>query len=276
MPLPPIQFLFDHACGAFRQAGITLPVDWQPPGSQFSLAMPPAQRCVFGVGADSLLRQATLNHYHVQTARDISVQLEKFLYGMARALHTALGTWLAQAVMRGVVVNGSVGELRPGGVLGPSLGPLILQSAPRATLQEEKYACAVAKAVQRAWQDWHWGLNGVLAYPSLALVSGPQAAPTCNTPLILGRLVSSQEPALEADPLGAAMVRELNDSCAQHAQPVLQALAAGFSRTWHELKGNTQIINVVAVGPVPGFSPPAVCAAPVVNGHAAGETGCFQ
>jgi len=276
MPLPEVSFLCDGICAAFRGRQLKLPAAWPPAHGDLAQQFRAGEYAGSKPDTRCLFQTASVHHYHGAAARELSGRLERYILGISQALHHGLELWLGKATIEGVVVNGACGIVAGGAVTGPALAPLVMQCAPQGSVMELKYSHAVATALQQAWQEWSWGLQGILSYPALALVSAPQAPPTANTPVNLLQLQSDQEMLLAADALGADILHRLTGGEGAYAPALCYAIGAGIHNTWLELRQHTRVINVYASGPVPGFLPPSVPAAPVVNGQASGLAGCFQ
>lgn len=264
------------ARSGFLEQGLTLPVEWKGPGKQYHNAFEEADREVSPNTSGTLFNEASLNRLHVESARRIGAQFERYLDGIASAIGAALQQWTARACVSGVVINGPSGAIQPGCVNGPALTPLIIAAAPCATAQETKYSVAIARALGEQWRQWQAGLTGTLMYPALAAVPGPVAPPTPNVPLPLLALGSAGEAGLDPAVLQQHMASHLNDPGALHAQALFEAIAGAFDQVFQNLKATTLVVDVMGTGPVPSFAPPAVPAGPVVGGTGSGAPGCLS
>lgn len=266
MPAPEQQAMADMAKTIFSSKALTLPGRWQQPGPQYADAFALEERQVQPNAPLSLFREPTLNKYHVDSSRKVGRKFEAFLEGISTAICDAIDQWITKCFICGITINGAVGLLPPGGLVGPALMPLILSSAPKNTLQEMRYSAAVAGAIDRQWKLWQTGVAGALSYPSLASVAAPQAPPVANVPQVLMTLPSTGEAALSPAALQAQMHRLLADPDALHADVLFEAVAGALSNAFQKFKSTSLVQNVLGTGPVPTFAPPAVPAGPVMGG----------
>jgi len=225
----------------------------------------------------TLFMQATLNKYHVDTAKTISDGFAKYIDDICGAICDGIDKWMKATTIVGVVINGPVGTLLPAGVLGAvPLNVLILASAPVDTPQKLRYSTAIANAFGTLWQLWSMGITGVLAYPSFAVFAGPVAPPTPNTPMPLIALPSVGEAALSPASLKGMMMANLADPLANHALQLFDAIATAFNIVFQIFKATTLVKNVMGTGPIPTFAPPFVPGGPVVGGVGIGPPGCIS
>lgn len=276
MPAPQKSMLAGLAKLNFCSKAIKIPAEWAAPSTQFNDAFASSERTVAPNPPTNLFLQATLNHYHVKAAKEVGEGFDKYIDGICGAVCDGVDKWMKLATIAGVIVNGPVGMLMAGNVIGPPLGPLILATAPKATPQELKYSNAIANAFSTAWQAWHAGLMGVLSYPAFAAFPGPMAPPTPNIPMPLIAFSSPGEAALAPATLKSAMVGNLGDPTALHSTDLFDALAQAFNTAFLLFKGTTMVQNVLGMGPIPTFVPPFVPAGPVLGGVANGAPGCLN
>jgi hypothetical protein len=260
----------------FTSKAIALPQQWAQPGSQFPDAFSALERVAPPNSPTNLFREATLNQYHVDGAGEVGKKFEAFLDGVCGATCDGIGNWLTTATIAGVMINGPVGMLMPGNVIGPPLAPLILATAPQSTPQEMKYSNAIASAFGTAWQTWHAGLTGVLMYPAFAAFPGPVAPPIPNIPMPLIAFASPGEALLSPAALKGAMMANLGDPAALHATDLFDAVSQGFAPVFAMFKASTLVKNVLGMGPIPTFAPPFVPVGPVVGGVGTGPPGCIS
>jgi hypothetical protein len=275
MPPPNKSLYSQMAKLLFASKAIALPQNWSQPGDQFPDAFSPSERMAAPNPPTNLFREATLNKYHVDAAGEIGKKFETFIDGACGATCDGIGNWLSLASVAGVMINGPVGTLMPGNVIGPPLGPLILATAPKSTPQEMKYSNAIANAFGTAWQTWSTGLSGVLMYPAFAAFPGPVAPPMPNVPMPLIAYASPGEALLAPAALKGAMLANLGDPTALHAMDLFDALSQAFTPVFTVFKASTLVKNVLGMGPIPTFAPPFVPVGPVVCGVGNGPPGCL-
>ena len=266
MPTPDKTIFTQLAQSIFRSKGIIIPVDWSEPNNQFQEAFKEEDRNVTPNTPTCLFKEATQNRYHVDAAKRMSDKFSTFIKKTCHAICDGIEKWLKMASIAGVTINGSIGTIRPGCVIGPKLQPLILPTAPKKRLQEYKYSYAIAKALSTSWEPWHLKLSGMILYPSFALFQGSIAPPTANFPIPIAGLSSSGETQLAPENLVALMKANLNDPEALHATELFDSIAKAFNTIFQTFKTTTIIHNLLGTGPIPNFVSPLIPAGPVIGG----------
>jgi hypothetical protein len=266
MPAPQKSMLSKLAKTNFALKRIRLPINWKQPGSQYPNAFKINELRVAPNPPMTLFKEATLNKYHVESARTVGKDFEGFIEGVCGALCDGIDKWMKMATVAGVIITGPVGILRPGCVIGPPLTPLILASAPKNTKQELKYSKAIAQAFGTLWQPWHMGLTGVLAYPAFAAFPGPVGPPISNVPIPLIAFASAGEAGLSPQSLKGMMISNLGDPGALHAPELFDAISTAFHTIFQVFKATTMFQKVLGTGPVPSFAPPVAPVGPVISG----------
>lgn len=275
MPAPNAQMLAQLTRTNFSAKNIKIPIDWAPPGQQYPDAFAPSERQVAPGSPTELFHAATLNKYHVDSAKDMSDKLGAYIDGVSGAICGAIDNWMKMAMVTAALINGPAGTLLPGGVVGPPLLPLILGQAPKNTPLEAQYSLAIANAFGTAWQTWQTGLTGMLTYPAFAAVPSPMAPPMPNVPMPLVAFASAGEALLSPATLKGAMIGMLANPTAQHAPDLFDALAQAFGTVFQMFKTTTIVQNVLGTGPVPTFAPPFVPVGPVMAGTVIPTPGVF-
>ena len=247
---------------------VFLPTSWSlpVPGLQYEDAFAEMERWVAPNSPLNLFREVTLNAYHVNTAKEIGKGFEKFIKEVCDAICDAITMWTSLALFTGVQINGPVGTLIPGGVLGPPLMPLILMGAPKETPMQIRYSMAIATAIGTAWQTWQSGLTGTLSYPAFAAFPGPTAPPMPAIPVPLVSLSSPGESQFSPSTLKSSMEGTFGDPTAAHASALFDSLAKAFNIVFQMYKAMTMILLVLGMGPIPTFAPPFVPVGPVAGG----------
>jgi hypothetical protein len=266
MPAPQKTILAQLAKINFNSKGINLPMNWSHPGEQYPDAFKPSEIAVAPNAPMNLFRDATLNKYHVDTAKTIGKQFENYIDGICGAICDGIDKWMKMTMITSALINGPVGVVLPGSFVGPPLMPLILGTAPKNTPQEIKYSNAVASALGTLWQAWQAGLMGTLMYPAFAAFPGPVAPPMPNIPLPLIAFSSPGESGLSPSALKITMDANLADPQALHASDLFDATAKAFNTVFQVFKASTLVQNVLGMGPIPTFAPPFVPVGPVVMG----------
>ena len=275
MPAPQAKLLAQLTKTNFIAKNIKIPMSWQPPESQFKDAFASMDLTVPPNPPTCLFREATQNRMHVDAAKKMSDDYEAYIDAISDAICSGIDQWMKTAMITGVMINGPVGILAPGNVMGLPLTPLILAKAPKDSTQDLKYSTAIAAAVGTAWQTWQTGLSGMLSYPAFAVFPGPMAPPTPGIPMPLVAFASGGEAMLAAAPLAGQMTANLADPAAPHATELFDALANAFATVFQMFKLSTLVQNVLGTGPIPTFAPPIIPMGPVVGGVGMGAPGCI-
>jgi hypothetical protein len=275
MPDPDI--LSDLAKEALKSQGKQVASGWAPPqgdaGKQFAQSIKPGDR---NVAADDerVFRPVSSNRFHVDAAINISQKFEAYLERMCSAIANGWGTWMSESSIQGVVVIGAVGTVLPGTVMGPGLDALIMTSDPPvATPQERQCSMAIARTLGAGWSEWASQLEGAIPCAHCGVFPGPMAPPLPNVPVPVSTLVSSGSEALSKPRLAEEM--SINYEGSGHfAQDIFDAVSEAFSLYFPTWQSETNVVNVLAGGPVPSFAPPVVPAGPVIGGVGVGAA-CF-
>lgn len=275
MPAPQASLLAQQTKTLFAAKQKELQEGYEEPTDQFDDAFAITEQIAIPNAPTNLLREVSLNKYHVDSAKEISDKLEAYIDGVSKGICGGIDNWMKMTMITTVIINGPVGMLTPGGVVGPPLGPLILAGAPMATPMEIKYTNAIANAFGTAWQSWSAGLMGQLMYPAFAAFPGPMAPPMPNVPVPLITLSSPGESMLSPSTLAKAMEANLGDPEAAHAEILFECLAKAFGTVFQTFKASTMVTGVMGTGPVPTFVPPFVPVGPVVMGSVIPKPGIF-
>ncbi len=276
MPAPQKAQLAELAKLNFKAKAIGLPVKWTTPaGEQYSQAFSTSE-LVTPPDPASLFLAKSPNKYHVQTQKEVGKGFADYLDKISGAICDAIDKWMKLTSIAGMVINGPVGMVLPGNVVGPPLMPFILASAPVETVQLMKYSKAIAQVISNGWQQWQMGLTGQLMYPAFAAFPGPMAPPTPNVPMPLIAFSSPGEAMLSPAALKGQMVAALGDAKALHHQELFEAVAQAFNTTFTLFKATTLVQNVLGTGPIPTFAPPFVPVGPVVGGTSIPTPGVFS
>jgi len=269
MPTPSKNFFAKYAKTAFISNMIMLPVEWEDMGELYQDAFDSSELRVPPNPSSTLFIQATLNKYHVDTAKDISDQFEAFIDKICEAICHAIDLWMKMAKFTSVRVMAMCAIGAQGCLSGPGLKMFILSKAPQSTAQEKKYSDAIATAFENAWKAWQDNLMipGLPWYPAFAAFPGPHSPPVPNIPFPLIALPSAGEDQLLPASLHCAMENALGDSEALHASNLFKSLALAFALVFFQFKISTIVSNLMGMGPIPTFAPPFAPVGPVVAGN---------
>ena len=116
--------LSDKAKTAFKAKGLKLPQDWEQPsgnaGKQFVDAFKEEERSA-PADTQRIFQPATDNKLHVDSAKQVSLRIERYIDGICAAIATAWQMWMSQSAVSGVMINGPIGALTSGCVQGGSV-----------------------------------------------------------------------------------------------------------------------------------------------------------
>jgi len=266
MPAPNKNILTKQAQTNFFSKRIQVPTEWAGAEDQFNDAFAENEKSVLPNSPTNLFREPTLNKYHVDSAKEIGELFAAYIEGICSAICDGIDKWMKMASIAAVSINGPIGMLLPGCVIGPLLKPLIISTAPTKTDQEKKYSNAIANTISTSWQTWHMGLTGVLNYPAFIAFPGPVAPPMPNVPMPIIAFSSPGETALSPANMKLMMKTNLADPTALHSDDLFDAISKAFFTIFQIFKTSTLIQNVLGTGPIPTFAPPFVPVGPVVSG----------
>jgi hypothetical protein len=267
MPAPQKAQFAEPAKLLLKAKVIGLPVGWSTPsGNQYRDAFALSE-LVTAPDPASLFLAKSPNKYHVDTQKEVGKGFADFIDKICGAICSAIDQWMKMTSVAGMIINGPVGVVAPGNVVGPPLFPFIMANgAPVNTPQLLKYSKAVGQAFGTAWQTWQSGLTGQLMYPPFAAFPGPMAPPTPNIPMPLVAFASPGEAMLSPGTLKSTMIANLGDPDALHHKELFDAISQAFAIVFPIFKATTLFQNVLGTGPIPTFAPPFVPVGPVVMG----------
>jgi hypothetical protein len=270
MPGPKPPLVKQQAKNAFRGKGLVLPEDWDQPtgpeGRQYVDAFKPSELAA-AHDPQCLFAAATPNKYHVDTAHKIGRQFATYIDGIVGAVCQAWDLWRLQAKFQGLIITGPSATGAPGCLMGPTLEPMIMMNAPKATPNELRYSKAIAKAVSDGWQRWQMGVSvpGLPWYPAFAAMPTPVAPPTPNVPTPLASCPSAAAAEMTAPRLSQGMAAALGGG-GQHSGELFDSVADAVAQAFTQWLPQQQIMNVMGYGPVPTCAPPLVPVGPVTGG----------
>ena len=118
--------------------------------------------------------RSRFNDFALRSSRRVvRARYEEFIDGITETICAAWRQWQSQAVLSGVVVQGTIAS--GGKVLGPAWEPLILARAPAGSAWARRRSAAVARTLGEAWMTY----VSTIRVPALA----PAPAPDAATPL---------------------------------------------------------------------------------------------
>ena len=223
---------------------------------------------------ERVFQPVSSNRFHVDAATNISKQFEAYLQKICASIASAWGMWMNESCIQGLVVMGPTATIIPGTVTGPGMQGLIMASDPPIqSPQERGCTVAIAKAFGMAWGQWSFELSGVLPVVHCAAFPGPMAPPLPNIPVLVSTLQSAGEGALQKEALTQSMINNYQGS-GHFSHDIFSSVAQAISEYFPGWKNGTNVINVLAGGPVPSFAPPLSPAGPVIGGIGVGAA-CF-
>ncbi|MEM8553105.1 MAG: hypothetical protein AAGF45_12060 [Pseudomonadota bacterium] len=177
------------------------------------------------------------------------------------AISAAVAGWVQEAYFDDIVIYGPTATGGPGCLNGPALDPAIRAALP-ATLtgHKEEMAKGVAEAFSDCFALWqsHVIVPGLPWYPAFAAWPGDEADPMPNIPVSLAALPSQY--------VTKAVLKFELESAISSALPApmreervfIGSLAGSLSRAFATWLNNAMVSQVIGMGPVPAFAPPAV------------------
>jgi len=279
MPAPQAAMMQNLAKLKFQSFAIKLPTGWNQPqgpaGDQYRKAFKSDELAAMPMPMPpALFLPATVNKYHVDTAKKISDQFTDFIDGICSAICSAWSQWQMAATLTGVMVNAVTAA--GGQVVGPPLFPLIMASAPKSTPNMLKYSMAVANTISTGWLSYTATIKvpGLPWYPAFAAFPGPVAPPMPNVPVPVIALTQVTA-TMQMQMLKMQMIGALGDPMAPHHQQLFESIADAVEKCFQLWQTTTMVTNVLGMGPIPTFAPPVVPAGPVLGGMANMTPGGF-
>ncbi|MFT7621912.1 MAG: hypothetical protein ACI9WU_001077 [Myxococcota bacterium] len=251
-----------------------LPVDWkQPQGSpesgQYRDSFAPADHMAIPTPACYFWTQST-NKLHVESCKDIGTSFKELAHDMLGGVKKAVNLWKTQAMFQNLQINALTAGGAAGCLFGPPLKSNIKNfSRPAAAGNEAKWRDAIAGGVSdcfKAWQD-KVTVPSLPWYPAFVAFPGPVGPPMPNVPTSLIGCASPAVGKMSPSSLKGAMMDHFglddpDDQFGALAQSIGTAVSAAFM-AWLP----TQLVmNVMATGPIPTWSPPVMPIGPVVAG----------
>lgn len=193
--------------------------------------------------------------------------------GAKSGVRAGFPAWLSSSKFSGISITGPAAS---NGSLGTSTDlkslislPMLQAGAPQIVVD------AFMGTLVNAVSDWLSSIRvpGLPWYPGFAAVSAPMAPPTPNAPCYVSSL--SQNLALiDAATLATAIKAAFGEAASgPGGNDGINEFCAWFNSGFKTLTSKTAIQNVMGTGPVPGFRPPTVPVAPVINGYMIAGTG---
>ncbi len=256
----------------FKSHAIILPTKWKQP-----IGNPKGKMYVDSFKLHELVRPfsqawlflpATPNKYHVDTAKKLHGQFDKYIDGISDAICGGIDKWRMQAKFSNLKVMSVSAIGAPGCLKGPKLKSLIMMQAPKSKKNEKKYSDAIAKHISEAWDKWQGKVTvpGLPWYPAFAAFPGPMAPPMPNVPMPLLLCPSAMMSEMTPTKLKDGMVKKLNKKKWYHHKELFDSIGTALSVCFLLWLLSQQVMNVLGKGPIPSFAPPYVPVGPVVGG----------
>lgn len=271
MPAPQASMMSQIAIQHFTSLAIRLPQDWTQPtgdaGHQYVDAFEPPERAV-PVPPLLLFVPASNNKLHVDTCVDLTKKFKRFFEETSKAICQAWQQWQMAAQVTGVMINGPVGTVTPGCLVGPPIGPMAMPPSLKDTPMLSRYSMAVITAFNEAWTTWVLGFSGMLNYPpTFAMCPMPMHPPCPNISAPIQTVGASPgEAMLQPAVLKMSMVAKLGDPTAAHHKELFESMSEAIKKCFDLWKTSTMVSMVMGTGPVPTFAPPIVPGGPVLAG----------
>lgn len=270
MPAPDAKVFAQLAKTQYIAKGVSLPPTWDDTLEDEVNDKTPE----FGPGVPNptnIFAPPSPKKIAVDAANTISDGFNGFIDDIAAAVCGAWANWQGVVKFVGVIINGPVGTLPPGGMVGGGTmaTPMILAQFDQKSASYALYGSAVAFAVGQAWTAWEVGYaNPAIPFPGGAAASTTMA-PSPNTPVPLASGVSPGDAMMEASVLKGMMSSQVAPP-GPHDDELFDSISQAFAQVFMTWKGTAMISNVMGAGGVapPPPAPPGPVAGAVGNGGA--------
>ena len=215
----------------------------------------------------NLFMPPSMNKIAVDACNTISEGFEGFIDDVAAAVCGAWGNWQSSVKFVGVIINGPIGILPPGGMIGGGMmaTPMILSQFNQKTANYTLYGSAVAFAIGQAWTVWELGYtNPAIPFPGGAAASATMP-PSPNTPVPIASGISPGEAMMQATALKGLMMSQVAPP-GIHDDALFDSIAQAFEQVFLIWKGSSMISQILGAG---GVAPPP----PAPPGPVAGAVG---
>ncbi|WP_428263478.1 hypothetical protein [Haliangium sp.] len=273
-PAPAIDLSMPSAAGMFATLvklnfmtkGVMLPTSFSP--SELVTSKPGDPLLQIGNLASlatNLYKSPSPLAIHVQTATVVGKKLEAFIDAVSRGICQGWNMTTMSIKFFGVIINGPVGMLMPGGMVAASpMNPMVMAGLslpfgvanPAKELMNvasgQKYAKSIYTAIAQGFNAWVSGYtNSAIPFPGGAAAVGTMP-PSPNVPVPLAGGSSPGEAMLSASALSSSML-SVHGPPGLHTLAIFDAFAKTFNTIFTVWKASNMIMNVIGVG---GVAPP--------------------
>jgi hypothetical protein len=270
MPAPDAKLFAQLAKAQYLAKAVSLPPSWDSGLEDDVNGKTPE----FGPGVPkptNLFMPPSPKKIAVDAANAISDGFNGFIDDVAAAVCGAWSNWQSAVKFVGVIINGPIGILPPGGMIGGGMmaTPMILAQFNQKSANYTLYGSAVAFAIGQAWTAWELGYtNPAIPFPGGAAASATMP-PSPNTPIPLASGVSPGDAMMEAATLKGLMSSQVAPP-GLHDDELFDSISQAFAQLFLTWKGTSMISNIMGVGGVapPPPAPPGPVAGAIGSGGA--------
>lgn len=226
----------------------------------------------------NLFQPASMKKIQVDATNDTSDKWIAFIDNVCKGICSAWSNWQSSAMINNVIINGPVGVLPPGGLLGMNMmsaemikSGIDLFSGDNKEQIYQDYVDAIVKAIAQAWSAWEKGYTvPTIPFPGGAVCSVTMP-PSPNTPLPVIAGMSPGDALMIPATLKATMIGLISGKgkIDQISDALFDAFANAFNTIFTTWKASSMISNILGSGgvaPPPPSPPGPVAGAMGMNG----------
>jgi hypothetical protein len=198
----------------------------------------------------------------VDATNDISDKWIAFIDNVCKGICTAWGNWQNSAMINNVIINGPIGILPPGGLIGMNMmsAEMIKMNMDLASDKNSEqiyiaYVDAIVKTIAQAWDVWEKGYTHTsLPFPGGAVCSITMP-PSPNVPLPVISGMSPGDAMMTPATLKGLMIVQIQGkgTLDKLSETLFDAFANAFNTVFTTWKSSSMISNIMGAG---GVAPP--------------------
>jgi len=226
----------------------------------------------------NLFQPASTKKIQVDAANDTSDKWIAFIDNVCKGICSAWSNWQSSAMINNVIINGPIGVLPPGGLLGMNMmsadmiktGIDVFSGDNKEQIYKD-YVDAIVKAIAQAWSAWEKGYTvPAIPFPGGAVCSVTMP-PSPNTPIPVIVGMSPGDALMIPVTLKATMIGFISGKgkIDQLSEALFDAFANAFNTIFTTWKTSSMISNIMGSGgvaPPPPSPPGPVAGAMGMNG----------
>jgi hypothetical protein len=226
----------------------------------------------------NIFQPASMKKIQVEAANTVSEQYEKFIDNVCDGICKTWGNWQNSAKIMNVVINGPIGILPPGGLLGMNMMSAdmikmnidMFSGDNKETIYKD-YVEAIVKAIAQAWNAWEKGYTHTnIPFPGGAVCSTTMP-PSPNVPLPVISGMSPGDALMVPATLKALMIGFISGkgTIDKYSDALFDSFANAFNTVFTTWKTSSMLSNIMGSGgvaPPPPSPPGPVAGAMGMNG----------